>query len=522
MSDKNLKRVAAYMRYSHEEQRGNTSLAVQIRMITDYVDRYGGVIVKIFTDEAKSGRSIEKRTQLNELRIAAQRGDFDSVVVATWDRFGRNMAEANAVKDELRDNYGLKIFSVMGMSADDGNATAAFVEGLQDLQAEHYSNELSEKYKRAKRELWLQGYYNGSNRPFGYDIKKIVVGTNRDGTLKTRNTLEVNQHEAALVVKTFEMYATGKFSYMDLADMLNTESRSTNGRRHSHSSIKEMFNNVLYLGLLSYQESRLNKARTKRYYDKPIEIAKGLHPAIVSQELFDKVKTVRDQRKRTKHGADGHNDYLLRGLVYCWSCYEQRHEVEGKIPHWAKMHCRLTRHKTTYYKCMATSRGYKCSQSQVQTSKIDDQVLDILFSLNPPADWRKHIVNAIEAELRDATLAKRIEQLAVEIERMNELFIHGFVVDKAEFIAAQAKRKTEYERLKPPANSDLYEIAAKLVDKFPTQFEACNNDVQAQNELISRLVDRIYVRGTEVVAITFKGDVHAVLHLGGKQTVEYR
>jgi hypothetical protein len=38
MNEKCLKRVAAYMRFSHEEQRGNTSLAVQMRMITDYVD----------------------------------------------------------------------------------------------------------------------------------------------------------------------------------------------------------------------------------------------------------------------------------------------------------------------------------------------------------------------------------------------------------------------------------------------------------------------------------------------------
>lgn len=514
-------RVAAYMRYSSENQRGNTSLDVQLRMITNWAQQRGAIIVSVFTDEALSGKGQAKRTDLQRLKVAAADGEFDAVVVALWDRLGRNDAEGRALKQFLRDDCKVAVYAAEGASEDDDPVWGGFIEGVQSLNAELYSNELSRKFKRARYEIFLAGFYGGSHRPFGYDIEKIPVGTNRYGLPVTRKSLTINEYEAKAVLLAYETYATGKYSYDDVAKLLNKAGyRTTRGGLFGHDSIQKMLESVLYLGMLTYQESRHNKTRSKRYWDNPLQTRPGRHPAIITQELYDKVQDMKAYRKFAKHGAcDKDRAYMLQGLCWCWHCYQAR--IEAKPPLFGKMSCHSAERNYgagiySYYKCSSHRRGYDCPQKKVRVEGINQQVLDVLFSLRVPADWRKRLVTALAADLKDKSIEARIEELRGIAERMDEMYAYGLVIDKADFLTKRAALQAEYEKLQPAVNTDLYQAAADLIDNFKRHFEACGDDTDAQNRLISRVVERIFVRGKEVVAIMFKADCHAVLHYGGE------
>lgn len=71
------------------------------------------------------------------------------------------------------------------------------------------------------------------------------------------------------------------------------------------------------------------------------------------------------------------------------------------------------------------------------------------------------------------------------------------------------KLQQELERL-TPAHEDL-EVAADLLGNFKPRFDACGGDIEAQRELISLIVERVYVHNQLVYAITLKLDYHIVL-----------
>src|SRR5690349_8664805 len=97
---------------------------------------------------------------------------------------------------------------------------------------------------------------------------------------------------------------------------------------------------------------------------------------------------------------------------------------------------------------------------------------------------------------------------------MDFRFDYGMIVDRDEYLIKRAELQAEFEKLQPAANTDLLQGAADLIDNFKAHFEACGDDIDAQNRLVSQVVERVFVQGREVVAVMFKRDIHAVLHYG--------
>src|SRR3974390_392651 len=89
---------------------------------------------------------------------------------------------------------------------------------------------------------------------------------------------------AELVRELFERYATGSESDRSLAEWLNSKGqRTSRGRGFGKDTVREMLVNSACGGYVSGLRS---KARSIR----------GVHEAIVSEELFDRVQQVRGWR----------------------------------------------------------------------------------------------------------------------------------------------------------------------------------------------------------------------------------
>jgi hypothetical protein len=78
----------------------------------------------------------------------------------------------------------------------------------------------------------------------------------------------------------------------------------------------------------------------------------------------------------------------------------------------------------------------------------------------------------------------------------------------------------ELERLTPVDTNDL-ERAADLLDNFTAHWEQCANDMEVQHRLIKQIVERVYVRGEEVVAMTLHSNCHLVLGYNVNGPTEY-
>ena len=210
-------KYAAYLRISSEEQVGNYSIDAQRRAIEAWVKERGGDLVAVYSDEPQSARS-GSRPAFRKMRRDARQGAFDALVMHKFDRFARDRIDALAIKSLLRQDYGVKVFSVYEPSEDSDGPLGALIEGIIECTAEWYSRNLASETAKGKLERAMQGCQN-NGAPFGMDKTEEGI-------------LYPNPHELEGLQMAFECYATGDYSDNAIARLLNEQGfRSKSGPR---------------------------------------------------------------------------------------------------------------------------------------------------------------------------------------------------------------------------------------------------------------------------------------------------
>jgi DNA invertase Pin-like site-specific DNA recombinase len=93
--EKNMIKVACYIRVSHQEQRlHGISLDAQKDKLLEYVEKHNLKLVEWYADEGVSGRKlIKRRPELQRMLHDAHAGKFDRILFIKLDRFFRSVAE---------------------------------------------------------------------------------------------------------------------------------------------------------------------------------------------------------------------------------------------------------------------------------------------------------------------------------------------------------------------------------------------------------------------------------------------
>ena len=500
-------RYAAYIRISSEDQVGNFSMDAQERAIQTWVAGQGGLLVSIYKDEAKSGRTAD-RPAFQQMRKDARQGKFDALVVHKFDRFARNRTDALAIKSLLRYDYGIKVFSVTEPSEDSDGPMGALIEGIMESVADWYSKNLATEVAKGKKERTQQGYHNNV-APFGYRKNKDKV-------------LVPDEAEAEGLRLAFELYATDQYSDMEIATMLNTRGFKTKrGRRFSKDTVRDFLQNRTYTGKVRYQKTERH-ADGSRCKTGTIEWFEGLHEALIDEELFQTCLEIRRKRAKHRQSTAKYNSYLLRDIVYCYRCCVNH--PDGKVvPSYGKMRPQAySRGKYTYqsYRCRARELGYECNQRQIQVTLVDEQLICLLMSLRPPKDWKKLIAESIGELLGEQDIDRRLKEIKERIDRMDLRWDHGFITDEHTYLEQRLQLQQELEQLTPVDDDDL-ERAVDLLDNFAVYWEECDGDVELQSQLVTKIVERVYVEDDRIVAGTLKSSCHLVLGHKLNEPTEY-
>ena len=488
-------RYAAYIRISDNDQVGNFSLDAQTREIKAWVTAQRGILVKVYEDEAKTARTAD-RLAFQRMRRDARRGKFDAIVVHKFDRFARNRTDALAIKSLLRHDYGIKVFSVSEPSEDSDGPIGALIEGIMESVADWYSRNLATEVAKGKNERCHQGLHN-NQAPFGMkkDEDKVLIP---------------DEDELPGLIMAFEQYATGNYSYNDIARLLNEAGyRSKSGRPFSKDAIVVILQNQTYLGKVKYQKYTRD-SRGKRTYSAPIKWHDGQHQAVIDEELFALCVAVRAKRSKHRQATKSYNFYLLRNLLYCHECLSN--PPKGRtFKTYGKMRCQSQRGgKHHYYLCRAKELGYTCNQSAVNVEKIDQQVVAALMNLKPPSDWRTGVTQAVGEILGENKLEERIAEIKNTLKRMDIRWDNGFFTSEQEYMEKRVKLQNELEQLSPIPDDEL-ERAAEFLSNFKTYWEDLEGNPESQRDLILQIVDRVYIKGDVVEAMTLRSNYHLVL-----------
>lgn len=292
------RRCAIYTRKSVEQGLDHqfSSLEAQRAICSSYIasQRPKGwtEIPKRYDDAAQSGGDLN-RPALQELLTDIESGLVDVVVIYKLDRISRTLLDFVRLMD-LFDHFGVTFVAVT-QNFDTADSTGRLILNVlltfAQFEREIASDRLRDKFSAMRQ----RGMFVGGNPPFGYILsdKKLIV----------------HPAEAAVIRWMFSRYLEAQ-SYVTVARELaqkGVRRRSRTSKRGNHvegrgicqASVWNMLGNPLYVGEV--------RSKGKCY--------PGVHEAIVSRSLWDRVQALRAERTRAKV-VEVYKTDLLKDLMY--------------------------------------------------------------------------------------------------------------------------------------------------------------------------------------------------------------
>lgn len=383
-------RAVAYCRFSSDGQR-EESIEAQIRAITEYAERNGYALHKVYADRGISGTT-DNRAEFQRMIDDAKHKKFDVVIVHKLDRFARNRADSAIYRRELI-KCGIKLISVLENF--DESPESVILQSVIEGYNEYYSKNLRREVMKGLQENALTCRFTGGVPCLGYDINK--------DTLK----YEINSFEAEAVKLIFKMYLEGA-GYTEIINELNRRGFKTKkGNSFGKNSLYDILRNERYCGVYVYNkcvhpdESGKFNRHAKKSDEDIIRIDGGI-PQIISKEDFMRAQEKMDERRRMTATFKSKQDYLLSGKIICGECGST---YAGNS--------RKSRDKFyVSYSCTKKNGKVKCNNPGISRDNIEQKILKHLSE----KVFNKDILPTIIEKYNDFAMSKNSEFILMKKE----------------------------------------------------------------------------------------------------------
>lgn len=221
--------------------------------------------------------------------------EIGKLVCDCVDRLQRSFRET-PILDDLRKRGKLKIhFLREGLILNqDSNSSSLSQWDMLVVISSAYVRNLSDNVKRSKDHAVRNGVW-GSKAPLGYKNVSSSAG----------KTLETDPAWSTFIRKIFELYATGSYSLLTLAQEMKAQGWTNgNGKVMNTSQLDRFLDNPFYYGMM--------QVKGKLYPHK--------YPPLISESLFNQVQKIKHGASRSNARHAGKKDIFLRGLMTCNCC----------------------------------------------------------------------------------------------------------------------------------------------------------------------------------------------------------
>lgn len=454
------------------------------------------VIVKEFTEKGISGFKVSatKRDAIQDLKAAAERQEFDILLVFMFDRLGRIHDETPFIVEWFA-NHGIEIWSSQEGQQRFENDGDYLINFLRFWMASNESKKTSTRVKTRIRQLTAEGIYTGGVTPFGYKLVKNGK-CNKKG--KEVMDIEVDESEAAVVRMIFEKTVREGYGSYRMADYLNGLGIKTHkGSRFQCNTVNRILKNRMYCGYFIAGDI------TSPHLE---------HIQIVDEQLFFQAQYILAQRSyaekekqqiaRTTKGKT-----LLSGNLYCAHC-GSRMVATSYVDRYTRADGSEYRVRKQRYICCnkAQKRGECDGQAAYIAATVDDAVMELLreylarITVTPKdkaleRQYKRDIASDKE-RLKKTTGAlekkkRRLVELSAEIAKalMGESVFTPEVLSQAIQLAKEEIRQDE-QKLQEIENAlQNKESAMKNLDIYYSQFcswaEEFDNATAEQKKMIA-------------------------------------
>ena len=320
--------TALYCRLSQEDanEGDSNSITNQKDILLRYAKEHRFPNPTFFVDDGYSGTNYD-RPGFQQMLSEIEAGKVVVVLTKDLSRLGRNSSLTGLYINFTFPKYSVRYIAINDhFDTIDPNSTDNDVAGIKNWFNEFFAKDTSRKIRAVQKAKGERGVPLTTNVPFGY---------RKDPEDRTKWIVD---EAAALVVKRiFKLCMEGR-GPMQIAKLLQAEKvlNPTSYKRRegikspspetadpyhwNTNTVVHILERREYTGCTVNFKTYTNSIWDKKQRETPIEkqaVFYNTHPAIIKQEVFDKVQQIRKQRhRRTKTGKSS----LFSGMVYCADC----------------------------------------------------------------------------------------------------------------------------------------------------------------------------------------------------------
>lgn len=467
------------------EARGEgESLARHKKTLMDLAERRGYDVTEIYSEGVVSGDRLSDRPEMQRLLADVALGKYEGVLDMEIARLTRGDA-----MDQGRILMTFKYSGCKIITPDRTyNPADDFDEDYLQNDMMHSRRELKWQKKRLQRGRDTsaeEGRWQGP-APYGYTKVKIP----RDKGY----TLEPDPNTAPFVAMAFDMYVSSDAGGSAIADQLNDlGSRTAKGHLWTANAVRQMVNNPVYCGRVTWNK-RVSKPtfvggelKFVRVPNPNATNAEGLHPGLVSEEVFARVQRIRRAHDKTHKHNSAPTRNPLAGLVFCGEC---GHALVRKD------NCGAQGSKYDMLRCTTPD----CPTCGTSLALVEEIVLAMVgqWALMPERDVMQEITDASHRAALDTARA-HIDKLKAQRARIFEAYEDG-AYDTPTFVSRRTAKDAEIssaeaalrqlEKGAPLTRDQLIRKQLpqirRVLDLYPTM-----ETPQERNRLLKTVISRI-------------------------------
>lgn len=335
-----MNRIAIYLRLSEEDYKKtdeSISIVNQRDYIRSYIEDENSLKDSEIEEYIDDGYSATNTNRPSFLRLIddIKNGRVGTIIVKDMSRFSRDYILLGDYLSNILPFFKIRFIAIndnYDSLKEQGNGIDTDAQ-FKTLYYDLFSKELSEKVRSSVKQIKSQGKNTNWAAPFGY-IKDP----------EDKYHIIIDKKTAFIVKESFDLLLKG-YSCIQIANIFNEKGYITRSERKeelklsdytgnlvtgskvkkrvwTNASISQITSNELYTGdyvYNKYKETKIGGRKRILLPEEEWKIIPNTHEAIISREVFDKVKKIKE--KRSFGGYTGNKKcFIFSDKIFCKEC----------------------------------------------------------------------------------------------------------------------------------------------------------------------------------------------------------
>ena len=454
----------------------SNSIQNQKAMLLQYARDHRFPHPTFFIDDGYSGVTYD-RPGFQKMLDEIEAGHVGTVITKDLSRLGRNSALTG-----LYINYTFPQNDVRYIAINDHfdsinpNSTDSDIAGIKNWFNEFFAKDTSRKIRAVQKAKGERGERLTVHVPYGYmknpeNPKEWMIDEEAAQVVKKIFTLCMNGRGPSQIADQLEKdKILTPTAYKNKQGVKTPHTEPENPYRWHESTIVNILERKEYIGATVNFKTYTNSIWDKKQRENPEEnrvIFYNTHPAIIEQEVFDKVQEIRQQRhRRTATGKSS----PFSGLVFCADCKQKLYYSTTKY----------FEKRQDFFIC-STHRANKdkCSGHYIRAIVLEDLVWNHMKEvISYVTRYEAHFRVEMEQKLRlqsEETIRvykKRLAQAEKRIGELDRLFI-----------------KIYEDNAKGKLNDDRFAMMSKTYEDEQAQLKVEIVNLQKEIEVQERQIE---------------------------------